>query len=207
MISNLDKYEDALNRLISQDESLFLSLQKSCDPGRVAKAFEETFGKTANEKLKELPTFHSDYQVWYSEAKAVIKQVLPDRLSDFTGHYEKPKSRKDIRYATYRIEDCLQGITVTRGYAKEKVVGLDAAIPHFRQQLAILNSAQQRLRSSLFDMQQMVQADLFDSELEAAGELAKQKFTRAAGALAGVVLERHPLLDTAVEKVVRGITR
>ncbi len=43
----------------------------------------------------------------------------------------------------------------------------------------------------MFDIRQLVQADLFDSELDAAEELAKHKFTRAAGALAGVVLERH----------------
>jgi len=48
-----------------------------------------------------------------------------------------------------------------------------------------------RFESSLFDIRQLVQADLFDSELDAAKELAKHKFTRAAGALAGVVLERH----------------
>ena len=36
-------------------------------------------------------------------------------------------------------------------------------------------------------------ADLFDSELEAASELAKNKFFRAAGAVAGVVLEKHLL--------------
>jgi hypothetical protein len=48
-----------------------------------------------------------------------------------------------------------------------------------------------RFESSLFDIRQLVQADLFDSELEAADELVKQKFVRAAGALAGVVLERH----------------
>ena len=37
----------------------------------------------------------------------------------------------------------------------------------------------------------MVQADLLDSELEAASELLKHKFMRAAGAVAGVVLEKH----------------
>ena len=42
-----------------------------------------------------------------------------------------------------------------------------------------------------FDLHQMVQADIFDSELEAATGLAKNGFTRAAGSLAGVVLERH----------------
>ena len=34
-------------------------------------------------------------------------------------------------------------------------------------------------------------ADLFDSELDAASELAKKGFLRAAGAVAGVVLEKH----------------
>lgn len=32
---------------------------------------------------------------------------------------------------------------------------------------------------------------MFDSELDAAAELVKKGFTRAAGAIAGVVLERH----------------
>ena len=74
---------------------------------------------------------------------------------------------------------------------KVKVVGMEAAIPHFRQQLSILKSVKARFESSLFDIRQLVQADLFDSELAAAKELAKHKFNRAAGALAGVVLERH----------------
>jgi len=37
----------------------------------------------------------------------------------------------------------------------------------------------------------LVQADLFDSELEAAKELNKKGFVRGAGAIAGVVLEKH----------------
>ena len=80
---------------------------------------------------------------------------------------------------------------MTSGWAKEKIVGPDAAIPLFRQQQAILKSVKARFESSLFDIRQLVQADLFDSELDAARELAKNKFTRAAGAFAGVVLERH----------------
>jgi hypothetical protein len=85
----------------------------------------------------------------------------------------------------------LQEVHITRGFDQVKLVGPDAAIPHFRQQLAILASVKARFESSLFDIRQLVQADLFDSELDAAKELAKNKFTRAAGALAGVVLERH----------------
>jgi hypothetical protein len=85
----------------------------------------------------------------------------------------------------------LQGLNVTRGADKEKVVGPDAAIPQFHQQLAILKAVRARFESSLFDIRQLVQADLFDSELDASAELARKGFTRAAGALAGVVLEKH----------------
>jgi hypothetical protein len=141
--------------------------------------------------LKALPLFTDDYQSWYSEAKVLIGQLLPDRLSDFVRLYEKPKPRNDVTFENYRIEDYLQGLNVTRGLQKEKVVGLDAAIPHIRQQLAILKSVKARFESSLFDIRQLVQADLFDSELAVAKELAENKFTRAAGAMAGVVLERH----------------
>ena len=66
-----------------------------------------------------------------------------------------------------------------------------AAIPQFQQQIAIVEAAAARFESSLFEIRQLVQADLLDSEIEAAEELAKYKFVRAAGALAGVVLERH----------------
>ena len=112
-------------------------------------------------------------------------------MEDFVAHYETPKNRKEVTYATYRILDYLQGLTITREYQKEKIVGPDAAIPQFGQQLAIVKAIESRFESSLFDIRQLVQADLFDSDLDAAEELAKKKFTRAAGAMAGVVLERH----------------
>lgn len=171
--------------------ALHMAMQLAC--------FKESFeaqlkkqlkGKT-EEFIKELPSFDTEYQRWYSEALALLKQVLPDRVADFVRHYEKPKTRKEITYENYRIEDYLQGLTVTRGVYKEKVVGQDAAVPQFRQQLAIVEAAQARFESSLFDIRHMVQADLLDSELEAAEHLAKSKFYRAAGAVAGVVLERH----------------
>jgi len=70
-------------------------------------------------------------------------------------------------------------------------VSKSAAISQFNQQLAILKSAQGRFESSLFDIKQLVQADLLDSELDAARLLSKNKFYRAAGAIVGVVIEKH----------------
>ena len=190
MMSNLDRYKKDLESLIATGKLLEMSLQAKYYPEQFEAALKELSPK-AKEMMAALPPFATTYQRWYSEAKALIKQLLPDRLADFVRHYEKPKPRKDITFESYRIEDCLQGLSITRGWDKEKVVGPEGAIPHFQQQLSILKAVRARFESSLFDIHQLVMADLFDSELDAAAELARRKFLRAAGAMAGVVLEKH----------------
>ena len=196
MESNLERYKRDFGSLIRSGERLFLAIQKECSPAAFDKEVKRIYKDNkdkADEFIKNIPSFADSYQAWYSEAKVLVRQILPDRLSDFVGHYERPKSRKSATYETYRILDYLQGLTVTRtiGIEKEKIVGPDAAVPQFRQQLAIVKSLEKRFESSLFDIRQLVRADLFDSDLDAAEDLAKSKFGRAAGAMAGVILERH----------------
>ena len=182
---NIDQYKNGLDTLIGKGTQLQYAILHECDPQEVERALKSSMGDRAKEFIQALPSFKDKYQPWYSESKALIRQLLPDRLSDFASYYEKPRSRKNLTYENYTIEDYLQGLSVP------KVVRPDAAISRFTQQLSIVKSIGERFRSSLFDIRQLAQADLFDSELEVAKELAKNKFTRAAGAVAGVVLERH----------------
>lgn len=191
MASNLEKYKNDLEQLIIEGDSLFHAIQFECYP----KEFKTQAKKLYDEKsylqmVNNLPLFSEKYQDWYSESLSIIKLLLPDRMNDFVKLYEKPRGRKKVEYGTYVIEDYLQGLRVTRSQY-EKVVGPEAAIPQFQQQLNILKSVKRRFESSLFDIKQLVQADLFDSELDAARELNKKGFTRGAGAVAGVVLESH----------------
>jgi hypothetical protein len=190
--TNLDRYRKDLEALITAGDRLGLAMELECFPAQV-EAIKKEYGDEAQKILDGLPTFGTDYQGWYSESKSLITQLLPDRLDDFVRLYEKPKARKALTSDTYRIEDYLQGLSVTQtaGLMTKKVVDRDAAIPQFQQQLAILRSVQKRFDSSLFDIRQLVQADLFDSELDAAEELRKNGYLRAAGAVAGVVLEHH----------------
>jgi hypothetical protein len=145
--------------------------------------------------IAKLPKFNEKYQEWYSEAKVIIKLILPDRLEDFVKYYEvssKRKNMKDIDGTNYVITDALNGLEIHRAdYDKTLIAGKIYAFPKFEQQLAILKSINQRFESSLFDIKQLLKADLFDSELEASKHLNKNRFARAAGALAGVVLESH----------------
>ncbi len=145
----------------------------------------------SKDELEKLPSFKVSYEAWYSECLALLRQLLPDRLQDFKEHFEIPKSRKDITYASYRIQDALKGLRVTSQPGGKVIADETAAFPHLQQQAAILKAAERRFESSLFEIRQLVQADLFDGEIDAARELLKNKFLRAGGAVAGVVLEKH----------------
>ena len=132
-----------------------------------------------------------DYQAWYSVACRLIQQVLPDRYDEFVQLYQLDK-RKNIDFVTYTIKDYLLGLQVTRGIYKEEVVNpLAAFTSKYQQQLFILHSALDCLKSRLTDIEGVLQSGLFDGELSSAEELLKKKHLRAAGVLAGVTLEAH----------------
>lgn len=190
MPSNIERFKKDLKDLLERGSDLQIAFLIDYLPESLKDQFNLS-NKAIAAMKKEKSGFVDGYQSWYSEAKALIKQLMPDRLDDFIRYYEKPRHRKEITYATYTIADCLEGLTVTKGLAQERVVGPADALRHFQQQLLIAKALEKRFESSLFDIRQLVQADLFDSELEAANELRKKGFLRAAGAVAGVVLEKH----------------
>lgn len=178
MTDKRDAILKELNGLILQGDLLWLAM--ALEAGAL--------GDDASARVKKsnvtLPNFREDYDSWYSIALLVVKQILPEYLDDFVAQYKDDK-RKSITYSTYTISDYLLALALGSG------VGPADAIPKFRKQTNILKSAAKIFDSSLADLAGVLQADLFDSELQAAGELAKQGFIRGAGAMAGVVLERH----------------
>lgn len=68
---------------------------------------------------------------------------------------------------------------------------LSTIIMKFQTQFMILKSVQVKFESSLFDIKQLLQADLLDSEIDSSKELLKNGYLRASGVIAGVVLETH----------------
>ena len=190
-MNNLEQYKGDLERLIAKGKKLETAMDYECEPREFKEALREQLDEESIEALiRDLPSFHVEYQAWYSEAQTLVRQLLPNRLDDFSSYYERPKTRKSLTYESYRISDYLLSLQ-RLGPGKKVIVDTSAAIPRFEQQLAIVKAVKNSFESSLFKISQLVQADLFDSELEAAKALVKNGFTRAAGALAGVVMERH----------------
>lgn len=184
MPSKTETIKKEVRNLIAKGNHLYLAMIEDVSglPDEIQKQLKDN-------KIK-LPTFVNEYDSWYSEALVLIKQLLPDRLEDFKRQY-KDEKRKEISFLTYGVSDYLYGLRTTRGWQEDVVADKSAALGKMQVQNSILAAVEKRLDSSLFDIQEILQADLFDSELGAAQELAKKGFVRGGGAIAGVVLEKH----------------
>lgn len=184
----IEKYKKDIGDLCSNGELLYYKMVFENHPEE-EKETKKNYPELHKKVIEKISSFSEKYQEWYSESLEVIRQILPSRMDDFIGYYKPSKTRKEINYENYTIVDALQGLRTT--WLGETKVDAKAAITKFRQQLKILESLKKKFESSLFDIRQLVQADIFDNELDVAEELVKKGFTRAAGAVAGVVLEGH----------------
>lgn len=129
--------------------------------------------------------FSMFYNGWYNEALRLIKQLMPERLEDFIHCYSTVK-KKDM---TVTIENYL--VSASFRSKDNTVHGAPMAYAKFNQQLMIVLSLKNCFESSLMNIKELLQADVFNSELDGAKELHKNGFYRAAGALCGVILEKH----------------
>jgi hypothetical protein len=178
MNSKIENLKKDLNDLILKSAKLYLTLLRDCN------LIDEKIIKEHKERGMILfSDFKSEYEKWYSESLEIKKILLPDRLTDFISYYKKEK-RDKLTHETYKMSDYLIGLVA---YGVDK----SSSIVKFEAQKNILESCGRKFESTLFNIKRILQADLFDTELDAAKELNKNGFIRAAGAMAGVILERH----------------
>ena len=183
--------ESELDRLIDDGNRLQHAMCHACFGQEYENQLESAFGpQNKDQMVQNLPDFKQAYQAWYSESLALIKQILPDHVTDFVAYYEYTRPRKEYTAETYMIRDYLQGIVTRRANGKVKIDGR-AACPKFVQQVSIVKAAKRSLESVLGRLTSIVQADIFDSELASAKALASGGFLRASGAICGVVIEKH----------------
>jgi len=171
MTSNIEKYKNDIQKLIKSGEAIFKKMKEN----------------------KNFAQLRQDYEMWYSESYAIIKIILPDRIFDFSKMYYDDKKKEGLKtYFQHTPSTIIKGndwMEIGDHVIPPKEIDIAKSI--FDSQIGILKSCEKRFDSSLFDIKQLLQADIFKSELDAAKELNKKGFTRGAGAVAGVVLEGH----------------
>lgn len=104
--------------------------------------------------------------------------------------YSNPK-RKELSLGTYCASDALRNLAGYNQLNNTYRYGPWSAVYCVHSQLRMLETCMKNFDSKILDIQTILQADIFDSELESASHLLKMGFLRAAGAICGVVLEKH----------------
>lgn len=153
------------------------------DGVKLMKALQPSHNK--NNGAEDLVYFLTHYEMWYTKALTVVKQFTPDRLNDFILLYRNDK-RKELQFSTYTISDALRTTTHTSKHYSPTTAYLCMA----RQQ-QMVQACSDSLDSKIRAIQVILQADVFDSEIESAKHLCKMGFLRAAGAICGVIIEKH----------------
>jgi hypothetical protein len=193
----MKKIREDLNKLYQLSEFMLYDLEHQRDIPEIVKSQTEE----EKEQIKALSNFFIEqYQNWYSESLILIKQILPDREKEFIELYKGNGKRKFISNETYNIQDWLRGAKVLPNEFNGKKGFDDHAIVlmNFVMQYRILKSVGKVLDSFLISLKSILQADLFDNELDKAKELVKNGFLRPAGVICGVILEKH--LSTILSK-------
>jgi hypothetical protein len=159
----------------------------------VLKAINELFKSgmklLTSDSRKDDLKLRLDYEQWYTESLAVVTQITPERLNDFHDAYKIDK-RKEINAETYTISDYMMGLSVSR-LGEPLFNAASVFQSKLLSQLAILRSAAHVAPSVLRDIQTVIRAEVLDSDIDAAKELAKAKHLRSAGVVCGVVIEAH----------------
>ena len=145
------------------------------------------------EDKKNYIKFGTTYQIWYSRAYKVVEALGNERLEEFISYYKVDSKRKTISTSNYVIQDYINGrLTIQASNYPFGAEVDENKIVRRRviNQLQILKSLESRIDSVLQDVTGYLLADIQDSELKVADQLRKISL-RAAGALAGVILESH----------------
>jgi len=163
MANARERIENELNQLSQDGDSLLQELQRDID----------------------YVAFGSKYHSWYTCSLPAIRQLLPDRIEEFERCYHPPGEPEKRVTSIALFLSNVKSEPFILGKIKNVAIGL------FAIQVGILKSAICRLDSVLPNIENMLQADFFNSEIDAANELLQNGHLRAAGIIAGVVLESH----------------
>jgi hypothetical protein len=140
---------------------------------------------------EHIPNFGYLYQSWYSRALRILELLAPDRMKEFVGYYEIDPKRKITDVTNYNIQDYVMGVGAGTDRLDKPLWDINTLVSiRIMNQMQILGSIENRIDTIFADIEGHIHADLQDAELEAANKLRMVNL-RAAGSLAGVVLERH----------------
>ena len=186
-----EKIKQKLEDLIEEGANIHFAGAIEYDANHLKKYGEETQEK-AKEAVKNIEFPKIAYHTWYDKACSIVRIFSPRRLEEFERFYTGDKTIKkveDLNDITAGVTHYLQDIFFTQNGKKNYF--FDTFVLGVNAQRRILTSIFENIDNPLFNMESDIQYGIYESEMDIARELKEQGFLRAAGSIAGVVLEVH----------------
>jgi len=139
-------------------------------------------------------SFETKYQQWYTKCLILLSVAMPERKTEFVRLYEPDPKRKELSLINYTILDAIHG--VSRGNAKPP-----HALTNVQSQIAIMKSLGEVIDDKLYALKSLIENEVFESELDSSKYLLDKGFNRSAGAICGVLLEKHLSTMCEVHKI------
>ncbi len=150
--------------------------------------------------------FSEKYNEVFTPSSKLIHQLAFDRYVEFIGYYKINDKRKSIDSSNYKIQDfALQNEFSDNLWFGETKNEIQITFNNLVNQLNILKSIESNINKILFDIEYFITKDLLSNELETCKVLLKINI-RAAGSLAGVILEKS-LSDILQKHNVKNINK
>ncbi len=186
-----EKFNNDLDELIKEGRDILFSGAIQYDKN-IYKSLDENIQKQAEAAAQKVKIPKGDYHGWYAKAYKVIRIFAPERLEEFERFYTGDKTIKkieDLNAITAGITHYLQGWIVTED--ESKVSFYNTFESGLREQVNIIIAILKNLDNDLFNLESGIHYEIYQSEMDIARDLRKKKYFRAAGSIAGVVIEVH----------------
>jgi len=196
MLANLEK---AIEELEIQKDEIFRKIQiNGWEDDRSFKSIPEK-KKVISHSIADLDPFGDTeiiiperrplpfdvgriYQKWYGAVRVIIEKNQPARLDEFDEIYNYHGKKSEAQGK--RIKQIIERKHIEK---REQFLLFDL----INRQFDILSAVPNHVRYSIYDIELTVYSVLMDDDISASRHLLSNGFLRPAGALAGVILERH----------------
>ena len=189
-IDDLEKLAREIENLGSQllDEAKLIPVPDVTYPDLVHFEWEKTLDPDFKSIQREAIR---NYQKFYLAGLHFVKEFVPEKETEFCESYEAKESRD--------LEGIMDYFQFRRSqYKREKDEIIERFLNRFEIQRSILTAIPFIAKIKEIKLREIISADFVDREIEEAELLFNKGHHRAAGALAGVALERH--LKTLCDK-------
>lgn len=177
---NKELLQKELEKLINEGKELYIMF---CYKAQRSFSFSEEEYKVIKKHNTKDFVLEKRYNSFYTRTLVIISKILPDRIDEFKECYIS-SNNPNVYYDISRYLLQVQCISLKPTYETY-------AIQQFERQLGFLEAAKDLLNTTIFNIENDIRYNVYIDELDSAEHLLNRGYTRAAGYVAGVVLENH----------------